>query len=331
MPVAKQKKRNKLLWAAMILVAALAALLIAASNYLVTFSIARKGDVQSNVAPASTVSADDQAAVDRNYALLEEQKDQWLATVSAEDASILSDDGLRLVADVYRTAEPSHRWAIVIHGYTSQKEHVLTTAAAFGLRGYNILTPDMRAHGESEGDYIGMGWLDRRDVIGWIDWVLEQDPEAEIVLQGVSMGGATVMMTAGEADLPAAVKGVVEDCGYTSVWDIFSDELRYLFYLPDFPILYTTELFAQLRAGYGFHEASALEQVKKCRVPILFIHGGEDNFVHTEMVYELYDACASPKDILVIEGAGHGQASSLDPERYFDTVFDFLARECGLD
>lgn len=200
-------------------------------------------------------------------------------------------------------------------------------ASAYGLAGWNVLTPDMRAHGESEGVYIGMGWLDRQDVLLWIDYIISLDPEAEIVLHGVSMGAATVMMTAGE-DLPENVKGIVEDCGYTSVWDIFADELSALYRLPSFPILNVTEQVARVRAGYGFREASALEQVKKARVPILFIHGSEDNFVHTEMVYPLYDACPTAKDLLVVEGAGHGQAYSKDPELYLETVFAFLEENC---
>ena len=84
-----------------------------------------------------------------------------------------------------------------------------------------------------------------------------------------------------------------------------------------------------MRAGYEFKGASALEQVKKSQVPVLFIHGSEDNFVHTDMVYELYEACQSPKEILVIQGAGHGEAYKMDPNLYFDTVFTFLEKECS--
>ena len=59
--------------------------------------------------------------------------------------------------------------------------------------------------------------------------IIEENPDAKIILHGISMGGATVMMCAGE-NLPSNVKGIVDDCGYTSVWDIFSDELSVLFH-----------------------------------------------------------------------------------------------------
>ena len=130
-------------------------------------------------------------------------------------------------------------------------------------------------------------------------------------------------MTSGE-ELPPQVKAIVEDCGYTSVWDIFEDELGALFHLPAFPIMPVANVISSLRAGYSFSEASSLEQVKKARVPVLFIHGEKDNFVHTEMVYPLYEACPAEKQLLVVEGAGHGSSYSKDPDLYFDTVFGFV-------
>jgi len=222
------------------------------------------------------------------------------------------------------TADSTHRSLTGVHGYTGRRAHMYSYGANSAQQGLNLLTPDLRAHGESEGEYIGMGWLDRADILLWIDFLVQRDPQAEIVLHGVSMGGATVLMTAGE-DLPPNVRAIVDDCGYTSAWDIFSDEMDYLFHLPAFPLLHTASAIASLRAGYSFREASALEQVKKTSLPIFFTHGSVDNFVHTEMVYALYDACPTEKELYVVEGAGHGQAMYLEPNEYFGRVFAFLA------
>ena len=200
---------------------------------------------------------------------------------------------------------------------------LLPRAKTFDEAGFNVLLPDLRGHGLSEGDYVGMGWLDRKDVLQWIDWVLAQDSEAEIVLHGVSMGAATTMMTAGE-DTPEQVKVFVEDCGYTSVWDIFSSELKLRFGLPEFPILYTASATARAKAGYGFKEASALQQVQNCEKPMLFIHGTADDFIPYEMMGTLYNAKpGTNKATLTAEGAGHGEAMDVLGDTYWNTVFDF--------
>lgn len=324
----QKMKKGKKLWPKVIgifIVLVLAAVVFI-SNYLVDFAIVRK-ESPENVAPDSVVTQENMTVMEENIQEIWRQTKDWLAGTQTEPAEITSRDGLALKGDIYWTDRESHKWLIAVHGYTGRRTDMQNIAGFYGVKNYNVLTPDMRAHGESEGKYIGMGWLDRLDVLDWIDYVIGLDPMAEIILHGVSMGGATVMMVSGE-ELPDQVKGIVEDCGYTSVWDIFADELSYLFHLPSFPLLNTASLIADIRAGYDFKDASAVEQVKKSQVPILFIHGSEDNFVHTDMVYEVYEACSSPKDILVVEGAGHGDSYRMDPDAYFDKVFSFIEKEC---
>lgn len=320
---------KKKLWLKLLLVLLVlaAAVLLFAGNYLVDYAIVRQKNVEKDVAPPSEVSEADAGVIAENLAWIRAQKEEWLAGTTAEEVSVTSEDGLVLKGDLFAGKEDSHRWLLAVHGYTGQRSDMQNIASFYGVQGYHVLTPDMRSHGESEGTYIGMGWLDRLDVLLWIDFIIARDPQAEIILHGVSMGGATVMMVSGE-ELPENVKGIVEDCGYTSVWDIFADELAYLFHLPAFPVLDAANLMSNIRAGYDFKKASAVKQVAKSRVPMVFIHGSEDNFVHTEMVYEVYEACQTPKELLVVEGAGHGQAYQMDPELYFTTVFDFLESEC---
>jgi fermentation-respiration switch protein FrsA (DUF1100 family) len=306
-----------------IAVVALVALDLFAGNYLVSFALSRASASGVAVAPTPTTTEDTQNTVNKVWETISKLTDEWVDSAKKTAVSIKSDDGLNLVGDIFNTDSNSHKWLIAIHGYTGKREHMYSYARYYAEKGYNILTPDMRSHGDSEGMLIGMGWLDKEDVKLWIDYVLDLDPQAEIVLHGVSMGGATVMMTSGE-DLPENVKAIVDDCGYTSVWDEFTDEARYLFHISQFPILYTASAISKIRAGYSFQEASAIEQVKKTNIPIFFIHGSEDNFVNTDMVYSLYDACPTQKDIYVVEGAGHGQSLYLDPDLYFEKVFSFI-------
>ena len=248
---------------------------------------------------------------------------------NSEDRWLTSHDGLELHG-LYLPRGDSHKYAVICHGYGSIPQYGGPFAVKFYEMGYTVLAPAARAHERSGGRYAGMGWPERRDIVAWVDSLVEQDPQAEIVLFGVSMGGATVMMTAGEADLSPNVKCAVEDCGYSSVWDEFAGQLDELFGLPTFPVLDAASLVARVRAGWSFKEASAVEQLKKTSLPMLFIHGEEDTFVPYAMLDVVYNACASAdKERLSIPGAAHGEASWEDPELYWATVEAFLDKHIG--
>ena len=311
------------------IVAALVIADLVIGNFLVSFALARSSVGETDVAPEAELEDETEKLIAKNAERINAETDEWLKSAKRQTVSVTSDDGLRLEGDIFPANEESHRWVIVIHGYSGTRSTMYAGAKYYSEWGYNVLTPDLRGHGESEGDYIGMGWLDRKDILKWISYLNEKDPDATIILHGVSMGAATVMMTAGE-ELPANVKAAVEDCGYTSVWDIFSDEAKYLFHIPEFPILYTASAFSKARAGYTFGEASSLKQMENVRIPMLFIHGSKDNFVNVDMVYELYDACPSSKKIYIAEGAGHGMSYYLDPDKYTQQVLEFL-EESGVE
>ena len=308
----KANTKKKLLIAAGVVVVALAAALVFISNYLVNYAIGRSGnggdrEVALEVdAPADSV----EAVMEDNRAAYKSKIDTFTKEHPGRDVTLTADDGLTLHGVYYANAETAdtHHWALVLHGYRGDYTGALQLAAPYYEAGYQVIAPDLRACGESEGDYVGMGWLDRKDILRWIDFILADDPQAKIVIHGISMGAATTMMTAGEST-PDNVKAFVEDCGYTSVWDIFSSELQLRFGLPEFPILYTASGVARLRAGYSFTEASALAQVAHCEKPMLFIHGTADDFIPYEMMDTLYNAKPGDnKAELTAEGAGHGEA-----------------------
>ncbi|MBQ2668126.1 MAG: alpha/beta hydrolase [Clostridia bacterium] len=219
----------------------------------------------------------------------------------------------------------SRRYAIVCHGYGCSSKMMRHRAKVFADMGFNILLPDARAHGESDGEMIGMGWPERRDIVNWIYEILKMDSDAEILLFGESMGAATVMMTAGEV-LPDNVKLVIEDCGYTDVMDEMNHTIRAKYKLPGFPIVPVASLFAHFRAGYTFTKASAVKQVSRCRIPMLFLHAEEDKVVPFPMVFKLYAAARCEKEMVTFPGAGHCQCAETDPERYWGTIRAFIEK-----
>lgn len=251
----------------------------------------------------------------------------WFSESTYEQVNITSDDGLILNGYFRKAITPTNKTVILAHGYSSQGTYMGPYARLYSEDfGYNVLLPDSRGHGKSEGSFIGFGWVDRLDYEKWIDFIIHKiGQNSEIVLHGVSMGGATVLMTSGE-NLPDNVKAVVSDCAYTSVSDELGYQLKTMVNLPYFPLLSSTSILSKIRAGYFFEEASALKQVRKSNLPTLFIHGSADDFVPFYMVKELYNACKSEKELLVVPDAGHGMAYDTDPDTYRQTVGDFIQK-----
>lgn len=249
----------------------------------------------------------------------------WMETEEFEEVSIKSHDGLTLHAYYLKAEKPTCKTVILAHGYSSQGKHMAGFAQYYHENlGFNVLMPDNRGHGQSEGKYVGFGWHDRLDYLKWINFIIERNgKDSEIVLYGISMGGGTVLMISGE-ELPPNVKCIISDCAYSSARDILAYHMKRMYKLPKFPILLLTSLICKLFAGYFFSEASAVKQVCRAKVPILFIHGKDDKFVPTEMVYPLYESCVSDKDLLLVPNAGHGLSFFADREGYISKVTDFI-------
>lgn len=255
-------------------------------------------------------------------------EEAWVERQVFEDVNLTSFDGLLLRGYYLEARVSTSNIVVLVHGYGgAAKENMGTFARLYHEEhNFHVLMLDCRGHGASEGSYIGFGWHDRLDCKQWIEYLIQRHGSAsQIVLHGLSMGGATVLMASGEP-LPEQVKCIVSDCAYTSVREILSHQLGQMYKLPPFPIVPLTSLYCKMRAGFFFEEASTLDQLKKASLPILFIHGGADTFVPTEMVHRLYAVCPVVKEKLVIPGAGHGLAYETDPVSYGEKIRHFLRK-----
>lgn len=249
-----------------------------------------------------------------------------LETAGALRDTFIVNDGARLHAYYVAAPEETRATAVIVHGYTDNAIRMFMLAHLYNheLR-YNVLLPDLHYSGLSDGDCFRMGWLDRLDVMRWMDVADSIFGGTQMIVHGISMGAATTMMVSGEEQRPF-VRCFVEDCGYTSVWDEFEHELRGRFGLPAFPLLHVADWLCGVEHGWTFREASAVEQVKKCRLPMLFIHGAADDFVPTWMVYELFEAKPQPKEIWVVPGAAHAVSYRDNRDQYVWRVRNFVSR-----
>lgn len=248
----------------------------------------------------------------------------WYKEVTHEIVTIYSTDDLLLSGVFIPAKEESKKVAIVAHGYNGSSKDMAPWAKLFYDLGFHLLIPDARGHGDSEGDYIGFGWHERKDYLLWIDQLIEKfGSETEIVLYGLSMGGATVMNVSGE-ELPSNVKAIVEDCGYSSVSKELAHQMKRMYKLPQYPFLPMVSFVTKMKAGYWFEEANPKKQVQKSKTPIFFIHGDEDDFVPTHMAYEVFHATTAPKELYIVPGAAHAYGYVTDKEEYRFRIKRFI-------
>lgn len=276
---------------------------------------------------AKTERTMDMAGTDWSHYMPKMQEwKKWMLRQPHEDVYVQSLDGLKLHGTYFPgEGEDKKKLVLCFHGYTSKGMSDYIGLSKYYLsRGFQMLLVDERAHGDSEGEYIGFGCLDRKDGMVWLKYVQDKlGTDCKIWLHGTSMGGATVLMMSGQK-LPVAVKGIISDCAFTSAWEVFAHVLRSQYHILPFPVLDIADQMVQSKAGYSLKECNSAAEVKKAAVPILLIHGDADTFVPCRMCHEIYRACTVPKDMLIVHGAGHCESFYKDKEAYEAKLTEFL-------
>lgn len=251
--------------------------------------------------------------------------EKWLESQNLQRFEITNKKGMKLKAKLFPSEEESKVFVIACHGaHSSGIGEFSFISKYFHKKSYNLFLVDHRASGESEGMWMGYGLYESQDTMLWIDFIKKNfGDDIEIVLYGVSMGGATVLMMSG-LNLPKNVKGIVSDCSYTSAWDEFAYQLKTSFHLPKFPVLYIVNFISVIVAGYSFKKASPINALKKAKVPILFFHGEKDDYVPAYMIKQLYDACPTKKEMMLVPDAFHAKSYQTHPDVYEKKFNEFF-------
>lgn len=269
---------------------------------------------------------------------------KWLNSVNKKVVSIpfIDNDGQekKLYGYFVENSKKSNKTIIFSHGYRMNALQVGGWVKMYYDMGYNILVPDSRAHGQSEGNDISFGWKEKEDYKNWVNYLISMNDDMQIIISGVSMGGATTMMASGES-MPENVKGYIEDSGYTSIYDEFEylqptakDILNKYFEENNINIIVDDDdlykviklLNAKLLSKQGFtlEEASSISQLHKNKKPVLFIHGQDDILVPTSAAYKSFEATQGKKDLWIVPETGHGLAIIQDRPEYKQRVEKFL-------
>lgn len=245
-----------------------------------------------------------------------------------EDISLKAFNGDNMRAWFLPAEKESKRFVICVHGYKCNGPDEFSHFAPFYHNdlGYNYLLPDLTAHGRSEGDYIGFGAPDAKNILLWVDYLINRFGEdIEIILHGISMGAATVM-NCNEMSPPDQVKIIIEDCGFASAPEIINEGLKDIIGFKFMPAVKVGSVFSKLKAGYFFEESNPLKNMNKAKNPILFVHGELDQVVPFDHGKRLYEACPVEKDYLWVENTAHAFSYYNAKEEYENKIKAFIAK-----
>ncbi len=247
----------------------------------------------------------------------------YIAAHESEEITVTSFDGLKL-RGLFIPAERPRGCILCFHGYRSEGlQDFAPMPEYYNSLGLHVLIADQRASGKSEGKYTTFGILERRDVVTWANEMNARLGGMPLILDGISMGASSVMLAANEK-LPASVKGIIADCGFTSPWDIIAHCGKQWFHIPPFPLVYILSGMARLCFGEGYRSCSTLTSLANSNHPLLLLHGGEDDFVPTYMSEENYNAATGYKRKLIVPGAGHGMSYLIDQPQCQKMLQDFV-------
>ncbi len=260
------------------------------------------------------------------YEVHRPQLEEWIKMSREKphtDHEIKSFDGLTLRGKFYEYS-PDAPIELMMHGYQGNAERDMSGGIYRSARlGHSALVVDHRASGRSDGSVITFGINESRDCISWVNYIISNiNKDAKIILTGISMGAATVLITSGK-ELPKNVVGVLADCGYTSAKDIIKKVIRDM-KLPAELLYPFAKLGARLFGRFNLDEISPIEMVTHSKLPTIFFHGDNDLFVPHYMSEANFKACAAPKKLVLIKGAGHGLAFPADEEYYIKEAREFF-------
>lgn len=249
----------------------------------------------------------------------------FINTCPSKKVSIKSFDNLNLNGHLF-IHDNSNKFIIMVHGYRGHYYEHSYLAEKLYKENYNVLLISNRGHDDSEGKYITMEYKEKYDLLEWIKYIISKYNNPSIALYGWSMGGSTIMMCSGLLSNIENVKCIIEDAGYSSIYDqfinIFKNDMPHF---PKYTIMFFTEILSRVFLRISFKKDSSIEMLKKNKKPSLFIHGANDKFVLVDMVHKCYNASNSKEKVIrVFDESGHVMSLTDNSIEYTKMVFKFL-------
>lgn len=251
-----------------------------------------------------TLSDKEAATIDLHRATEAVLVNEWVINArTPRRIQVRSDDGTALAGRMIPGTKRLHPWVLMLHDFGGSWRDSLAFSRIYAAHDCNIMLVDMRAHGESEGEWTGSGWLDRRDVIAWCSWIIARTgEETQIIIHGIGMGATAALFAAEEKDFPIQVRAIVSDSAYTDTWNATALRFGKGFAKPQPMLDLYRIILKKSKGGYDLGTGNILPSIQSISTPLFIMHGEKD-------------ACTPP-----YMGMYLAKAAGCDVDTIFDTV-----------
>lgn len=257
----------------------------------------------------------------RNEKLSSDNTLEWYKNTIHENIYITSFDSIKLHA--YKFNSKTHKYVIISHGYTNNGLDMLDYAKHYSELNFNVILIDHRAHGKSDGKYSTMGINESKDIMSWINYIIDNDKKSKIILHGISMGSYAVMLSVARGNLPKNVLYAIEDCGFYSIYKQFYHQLKHEGHIPQV-VISAANIFYMLILKVNIYKYDILKSLSTAKLPMLFIHGGKDKFVTIDYLEDVYNNYGGKKEKLIVDNAKHMKSVIQNEKLYWSTVDKFI-------
>ena len=259
----------------------------------------------------------------RRLTSADSEKNNWFTHSTRDDDFLDSYDGLKLHAMRITNHPEDHKWMIIQHGIADYSGGMLDLIYEADHNGFNVLAPDSRGCGMSEGQYTGLGWMEHYDLISWINYLITLDPEAKIAVYGADAGAAALMNAAGDY-LPSNVKCLIEDSGFSGIREYILNVIRTEYGIDGKLLIPAIDFYVKQILHFSVDDVSIRRQLTQGTIPMLFMHGTQNELIPSSMVFDNYYAYAGEKDLYMIEGGRFGERG--DEPSCYRAIFGFAGK-----
>lgn len=225
-----------------------------------------------------TLSDKEAATIDLHRATEAVLVNEWVVNArTPRRIQVRSDDGTALAGRMIPGTKRLRPWVLMLHDFEGSWRDSLAFSRIYAAHDCNIMLVDMRAHGESEGEWTGSGWLDRRDVIAWCSWIIARTgEETQIIIHGIGMGATAALFAAEEKDFPIQVRAIVSDSAYTDTWNATALRFGKGFAKPQPMLDLYRIILKKSKGGYDLGTGNILPSIQSISTPLFIMHGEKD-------------------------------------------------------